>query len=97
MKVNLLVLTPGKWKGKTVAVTRSPFLIGRDPACQLRPSSPVISNRHCALRMCNGEMIVQDLGSTNGTKVNDQAVAKIRRAPWWRAVANWAAGLRSPD
>jgi pSer/pThr/pTyr-binding forkhead associated (FHA) protein len=72
MQLSLLVLTPGKWEGKSVPVTVSPFLIGRDAKCHLRPASPAISNRHCDLFVRDGQLFVRDQGSTNGTFVNDQ-------------------------
>jgi predicted component of type VI protein secretion system len=72
MKVSLVVLTPGNSKGKTIPILRFPFLIGRDPKCNLRPASPVISNRHCTLELRGGKVFLTDLKSTNGTYVNDQ-------------------------
>ena len=74
MQLSLLVLTPGKWEGKSVPVTVSPFLIGRDAKCHLRPASPAISNRHCDLFVRDGKVYVRDSGSTNGTFVNEQRV-----------------------
>src|SRR5207302_10961 len=74
MRVRLQVRTPGKWQGKTVEVSRFPFLIGRDPACQLRPASPLVSNRHCAILSRDGQVLIRDLDSTNGTFLNDESV-----------------------
>jgi predicted component of type VI protein secretion system len=74
MKLNLVVLTPGKSEGKTIPVSVSEFLIGRDANCHLRPASPVISKRHCVLVVRNGRALVRDFGSTNGTFVNDVKV-----------------------
>jgi pSer/pThr/pTyr-binding forkhead associated (FHA) protein len=74
MKVYLVVLTPGKSQGKFIPVTRFPFLIGRDPACQLRPGSRLVSSRHCVLFLRDGRLIVEDLNSTNGTLVDEKPV-----------------------
>jgi pSer/pThr/pTyr-binding forkhead associated (FHA) protein len=74
MKLSLVVTSPGKGEGKTIPVTLSQFLIGRDPQCQLRPASPVISKRHCAVLVKGGKAFVRDFDSTNGTFVNDQPV-----------------------
>jgi hypothetical protein len=49
MKLSLVVLTPGKMEGKSIPITLSQFLIGRDPQCHLRPASALVSKRHCAL------------------------------------------------
>ena len=51
-----------------------PFLIGRAGDCHLRPGCPSVSRRHCAL-IANGDRVtVRDLGSRNGTFVNDDQV-----------------------
>jgi pSer/pThr/pTyr-binding forkhead associated (FHA) protein len=77
VKVNLIVLSPGKWRGKAIPVSRSPFLIGRGPRCQLRPTSPFASNHHCVLTVCQGRAFLHDLGSTNGTLLNGHRVSGV--------------------
>ena len=74
MKLNLVVLTAGKSEGKVIPVTLAQFVIGRDPDCQLRPASALISKRHCAVLVRNGKVFVRDFDSTNGTFVNDVPV-----------------------
>src|SRR5262245_14516907 len=74
MKLSLVVLTPGKQQAKTLPITLSQFVIGRDPQCHLRPASVAVSKRHCALLVRNGKVFVRDFDSTNGTFVNDQPI-----------------------
>jgi len=74
MKLSLVVLTQGKTEGKVIPITLAQFVIGRDPQCQLRPASALISKRHCALLMRERRVFVRDFESTNGTFVNDQPV-----------------------
>jgi predicted component of type VI protein secretion system len=74
MKLSLVVLTPGKMEGKSIPVTQKQFLIGRDPECQLRPASALISKRHCALLVRGEQAFVRDFESTNGTALNDTPV-----------------------
>jgi pSer/pThr/pTyr-binding forkhead associated (FHA) protein len=74
MKLSLLVVTAGKQEGKTIEVKLPQFLVGRDPQCHLRPASPLISKRHCALIQRDGKAFIRDFGSTNGTYVNDERV-----------------------
>jgi predicted component of type VI protein secretion system len=74
MKLSLVVLTEGKQRGKVLGITLAQFLIGRDPQCHLRPASPMISKRHCALIQRDGKAFIRDFDSTNGTLVNDQPV-----------------------
>jgi pSer/pThr/pTyr-binding forkhead associated (FHA) protein len=73
MKV-CLVVTQGPHNGKEVPINLAQFLIGRDPQCHLRPASPMISRRHCAVIVREGKVYLRDFGSTNGTQVNDQRV-----------------------
>lgn len=71
MKVGLLVNT-GKAEGKVIPVTVPQFIIGRDPQCHLRPNSPVISKRHCAILIRGEKVFARDLDSTNGSFLNDE-------------------------
>ena len=73
MKLSLVV-AQGVHSGKVIPITLPQFVIGRDPQCQLRPASPAISKRHCAVLVRGGKVFVQDFGSTNGTFVNGEAV-----------------------
>jgi pSer/pThr/pTyr-binding forkhead associated (FHA) protein len=74
MKLRLVVLNPGRMEGRSIPITLTQFLIGRDPECQLRPTSPLISKRHCALLIKGDKVFVRDFESTNGTLVNDHPV-----------------------
>jgi predicted component of type VI protein secretion system len=74
MKLSLVVKTAGKMEGKALEVKLSPFIIGRDPTCHLRPASALISKQHCALLLKGDKAFVQDFGSTNGTFVNEKQV-----------------------
>lgn len=73
MKFSLLV-SEGVHKGKQIPITLSEFVIGRDPQCHLRPASPMISKRHCALVVREDHAFVKDYESTNGTLVNEQKI-----------------------
>src|SRR5262249_51651960 len=74
MKLSLVVLTPGKQEGKALKVKLAQFVIGRDPQCHLRPASPMISKRHCAILQRDNKVFLRDFDSTNGTFVNDAPV-----------------------
>lgn len=74
MKLSLEVMTEGKQKGKRLPITLPQFVIGRDPQCHLRPASPSISKRHCAILQRENRAFVRDFDSTNGTFVNERQI-----------------------
>src|ERR1700722_3078342 len=73
MKLHLEV-ADGANKGKAIPITKAQFLVGRDASCQLRPASPSVSKRHCAVLLRENKIFIRDLKSTNGTFVNDQQI-----------------------
>jgi pSer/pThr/pTyr-binding forkhead associated (FHA) protein len=74
MKLSLVVITPGKSQGQAIPINLAQFVIGRDPQCNLRPASALISKRHCALIIRGEKAFIRDFDSTNGTSLNDQPV-----------------------
>ncbi len=81
MKVSLVVAS-GVHQGKAIPVLGPQFLIGREEGCQLRPASPAISKKHCAVKLRDGRVFVEDYGSTNGTFLNDEpVVGEVEVAP----------------
>ena len=79
MKLSLIVLTPGRMQGKSIPISLPQFVIGRDPECHLRPTSQLISKRHCAILTSGEKVSVRDFESTNGTLVNDEPVKGERQ------------------
>ena len=49
--------------------------VGRAPECEIRLDDTYVSQMHARLFGKNGKWYVEDLGSTNGTFVNDQKLA----------------------
>ncbi|QDU62052.1 Glycogen accumulation regulator GarA [Planctomycetes bacterium Pan216] len=72
MQVSLVCLK-GK-PGVEVPIKRTEFFIGRDPRCHLRPNNTLVSKRHCVISITDNEVLIRDLGSTNGTRVNGQTI-----------------------
>jgi pSer/pThr/pTyr-binding forkhead associated (FHA) protein len=50
--------------------------IGRGPSADFIIDAPLISRLHCRLTVDGKELIVEDLGSTNGISVNDHEVQR---------------------
>jgi pSer/pThr/pTyr-binding forkhead associated (FHA) protein len=66
----------GKHAGQVIPLNRPKFLIGREQDCQLRPNSELVSRHHCVFTTDDFAVRVRDLGSTNGTLVNDERIQK---------------------
>ena len=49
-------------------------LVGRERDCAVRIDSPSVSRHHARILVLQGEATVEDLGSKNGTYVNEEAV-----------------------
>src|SRR4051812_25053700 len=53
--------------------------IGREPSLPLHLDTDTqVSRRHARISVQNGQVVVEDLGSTNGTYVNDQPIGSPR-------------------
>jgi FHA domain-containing protein len=51
-----------------------PVTVGRAPDCDLVLADPTVSKHHFELRHQGADVVLVDLGSTNGTRVNDVGV-----------------------
>jgi predicted component of type VI protein secretion system len=58
-----------------IPITRDVTVIGRREYCDIVLEDPSLSKRHCVLVRTDGLLMVRDLASTNGTKVNGQRVS----------------------
>jgi pSer/pThr/pTyr-binding forkhead associated (FHA) protein len=63
----LLLVTGGSLTGTTISLTDQQITIGRAADATLVLTDDYASTRHARLFPQNGEWIVEDLGSTNGT------------------------------
>src|SRR5271166_2406794 len=65
-------------KGRLFRDLPVPFTIGREEGNLLRLNDERVSRYHAKVQFDNGEVILTDLESTNGTRVNN-TVVQIRR------------------
>lgn len=72
MPVHLLSLSDGP----SILVDKPILLFGRHEECDVQLHSKKVSRRHCCVAQVNDHLVVRDLGSTNGVKVNGQRVAE---------------------
>jgi pSer/pThr/pTyr-binding forkhead associated (FHA) protein len=63
--------------GSPVEVVKEMMLIGREKDCDLRLDHKSVSKMHCVIVKTDGLLLLRDLGSTNGTRVNG---TRVRRA-----------------
>jgi pSer/pThr/pTyr-binding forkhead associated (FHA) protein len=71
-----IVVLEGKANTKAVHLVQFPIRIGRDQANELILDDVNVSRFHAEIRRVNGMIKAVDLGSTNGIKVNGQAVVE---------------------
>src|SRR5437764_13479557 len=76
MSARLVPLTPGA--APTIALQRPVLLIGRHPECDVRIDLPKISRRHCCVALAYDRVLIRDLGSHNGVRVNGRLVEEAR-------------------
>jgi hypothetical protein len=57
------------------------LLVGRHPGCDVVVSNCWVSRRHARLIFRDGIWVLQDLGSTNGTRVNGEPVQRCQLRP----------------
>jgi pSer/pThr/pTyr-binding forkhead associated (FHA) protein len=67
--------------GATVDLGRDLTIVGRKDDCDLRIDHKSISKLHCVLVKTDGLVMLRDLGSTNGTRVNGQRVRRAALLP----------------
>ena len=60
--------------GSRIVLGAEPVEIGRLPECGIVLNDPNVSRRHAAIHRRGSEVVVADLGSTNGTRVNGAQV-----------------------
>jgi len=68
----VLKVVEGKQQGAIIPLNTRKFLIGREEDCHLRPNSDLVSRHHCVFTLDDYTVRIRDLGSTNGTFVNEQ-------------------------
>lgn len=68
-------------EGPDIPLDRNMVVVGRHPQCDARLDSLRVSRHHCCMTREDDEVVVRDLGSTNGVRINGQRVEIGRLRP----------------
>lgn len=66
---------PRELRGVSLPLT-GPVVIGRSPGADIVIGDEFVSARHARITPAGGEVVLEDLGSTNGTLLNGSAVKR---------------------
>jgi pSer/pThr/pTyr-binding forkhead associated (FHA) protein len=67
--------------GPPIDLAKDLTLFGRDEDCDVRLVHKSVSKLHCVIVKTDGLLLLRDLGSTNGTRVNGQRVRRAALLP----------------
>jgi pSer/pThr/pTyr-binding forkhead associated (FHA) protein len=67
--------------GNPIEISRDLTLVGRKEDCDLCLDHKSVSKMHCVIVKTDGLLLLRDLGSTNGTRVNGQRVRRAALLP----------------
>lgn len=70
----LLQIESGDNKGKRLRLPDRPVVVGRGDGVDVRIRSTEISREHCRLTSDGDDLLVDDLGSSNGTFINGRPI-----------------------
>src|SRR5471030_1960638 len=68
-------------EGPNIPLDKPIVLIGRHQECDIQIPSRKISRRHCCLAQVDDHLVVRDLGSTNGVRINGVKVLEGNLQP----------------
>lgn len=72
--VRFVIVAPVSRNGDHGHAVRLPIIVGRGSEAKFRIQQDSVSRRHCELFVEDDEVYIRDLGSTNGSLVDDEEV-----------------------
>ncbi len=74
--INLTVQAGSEEAGGVKHFIQPEIMLGRDPICDISVADETVSARHARLIFHHGQWWLEDLNSTNGTRLNQETVAQ---------------------
>ncbi|MHB0977613.1 MAG: FHA domain-containing protein [Candidatus Aquicultorales bacterium] len=71
-----LVVTKGPVLGQRFDIIKGEVTLGRDPGNDIFLDDVTVSRKHARIMIEKGSLLIEDVGSLNGTYVNNQRVEK---------------------
>lgn len=75
------IYSSASWLEKNNFVINKKTIIGRDPGCDICLNLDYLSRQHVSLEPQNGNLLIEDLNSSNGTFVNGERIHKSKLEP----------------
>jgi len=76
-----LVGLSGAFKGRSFPIGAAGLAVGRSPHADIVLGDPRVSLRHAWIGLVDGQAMLRDLGSTNGTFLNAHLNARVSETP----------------
>ena len=74
----MLKFISGKYKGGEFPLDKDVIVIGRHSDLDMQLAEDMVSRRHAKLTISGNNVILEDMGSTNGTFVNGNRIKKVK-------------------
>lgn len=81
-KIRFRVIIKGKGHDKSVEIDKDSCVLGRGKECDIVIDDDLISRKHLKISMRNNELMIEELGSTNGTWINNSKIEKGKKTPY---------------
>ncbi|GEM_PF-6374483 len=74
----ILTMVKGPNPGQTITISTPAQIIGRSSVSNIIIDEPSISRQHARIALTESGIMIEDLGSANGTLVNGQRISKFK-------------------
>ena len=72
-----LIVIYGEDLGRRIPLGLEPTIIGRSSKCEVQIDQESVSRNHCKIQFNGKTYAIRDMGSTNGTYVNDELIDEV--------------------